>query len=175
MSIAIVHFSLYLFSIDILKFSKRCVLNTYKQFIFYNILQNIFQISVWETIFFKHSPKWQVDRNKYSPKWNRACHVWRVDIFLKLINKYQIPYFTDDRSIFFPPQHACFNLSKIWNPSKKISILFTVYLYFAVGFFSEQDWNYRCSWRYFFLNKAIKVWEKNVQHRKKINIQWLKC
>ena len=61
LSIAIVHFSLYLFSIDILKFSKRCVLNTYIQFIFYNILQNIFQISVWETIFFKHSPKWQVD------------------------------------------------------------------------------------------------------------------
>jgi len=29
LSIAIVHFSVYLFSIDILKFSKRCVLNTF--------------------------------------------------------------------------------------------------------------------------------------------------
>jgi len=45
---------------------------------------------VWETIFFKHSPKWRVDWNKYSPKWNRARHVWRVTFFFKLANKYQI-------------------------------------------------------------------------------------
>jgi hypothetical protein len=36
---------------------------------------------VWETIFFKHSPKWRVDWNKYSPKWNRARHVWQVTFF----------------------------------------------------------------------------------------------
>ena len=51
------------------------------------------QCSVWETIFFKHSPKWPVDWNKYSPKWNRACHVWRVTFFLNsptICNKYQI-------------------------------------------------------------------------------------
>ena len=43
--------------------------------------------------FFKHSPKWRVDWNKYSPKWNRACHVWRVTFFLNsptICNKYQI-------------------------------------------------------------------------------------
>jgi hypothetical protein len=33
-------------------------------------------------IFFKHSPKWRVDWNKYLPKWNRARHVWRVTFFL---------------------------------------------------------------------------------------------
>jgi hypothetical protein len=36
--------------------------------------------TVWETIFFKHSPKWRVDWNKYSPKWNRVRHVWRVTL-----------------------------------------------------------------------------------------------
>jgi hypothetical protein len=40
--------------------------------------------TVWETIFFKNSPKWRVDWNKYSPKWNRARHVWRVTFFLNL-------------------------------------------------------------------------------------------
>ena len=28
----------------------------------------ILAYSVWETIFFKHSPKWRVDRNYYSPR-----------------------------------------------------------------------------------------------------------
>ena len=49
--------------------------------------------AVWETIFFKHSPKWRVDWNKYSPKGNRARHVWRVTFFLnspRICNKYQI-------------------------------------------------------------------------------------
>ena len=43
---------------------------------------------------------------------NKSDHiaVWET-IFFKLANKYQIPYFTDDRSIFFPPQHAGFDLS----------------------------------------------------------------
>ena len=51
------------------------------------------KITVWETIFFKHSPKWRVDWNKYSPKWNKACHIWRVTFFLNsptICNKYQI-------------------------------------------------------------------------------------
>jgi hypothetical protein len=50
-------------------------------------------ITVWETIFFKHSPKWRVDWNKYLPKWNRVCHVWRRTFFLNsptICNKYQI-------------------------------------------------------------------------------------
>ena len=50
-------------------------------------------VAVWETIFFKHLPKWRVDWNKYSPKWNRACHVWRVTFFLNsptICNKYQV-------------------------------------------------------------------------------------
>ena len=33
-----------------------------------------------------------------------------------------------------------------------------VYLYFAVGLFLNKNSYYRCSWCYFFLNKAIKVY-----------------
>ena len=48
--------------------------------------------------FFKHSPsglKQVLAKMKYSS----PCLA--SDIFFKLANKYQIPYFTDDRSIFF--------------------------------------------------------------------------
>jgi hypothetical protein len=65
------------------------------------------------------------------------------------ILEYTVKYFTDDRSIYFFPPHAGFDLSptstyirmklKKSGITKKISIkmtiLFTVYLYFAVGFF----------------------------------------
>ena len=47
-----------------------------------SILHLILPISVWETNFFKHSPKWRVDWNKYSPKWNWVRHIWRVTFFL---------------------------------------------------------------------------------------------
>jgi hypothetical protein len=67
------------------------------------------------------------------------------DIFVKLANKYQIPYFTDDRSIFFPPQHAGFDLYKDEvkkkslkkNLDKNDDFVYSIYLYFAVFFFSE--------------------------------------
>jgi hypothetical protein len=45
------------------------------------ITKQVSGTAVWETIFFKHSPKWRVDWNKYSPKWNRARHVWQVTFF----------------------------------------------------------------------------------------------
>ena len=57
---------------------------------FWHLPSNLKLSTVWETIFFKHLPKWRVDWNKYSPKWNRAHHVWRVTFFFKLANKYQI-------------------------------------------------------------------------------------
>jgi hypothetical protein len=46
-----------------------------------------FDTTVWETNFFRHSPKWRVDWNYYSPRWKRACHVWRVKFYFKLANK----------------------------------------------------------------------------------------
>jgi hypothetical protein len=79
-----------------------------------------------------------------------------ISVFLfrkKTYNKFKvdckpsadIPYFTDDRSIFFFPQHAGFDLSSTSTYTRmklkksgipiKMTILFTVYLYFAVGFF----------------------------------------
>ena len=57
---------------------------------FWHLPSNLKLSTVWETIFFKHSPKWRVDWNKYSPKWNRAHHVWRATFFFKLAIKYQI-------------------------------------------------------------------------------------
>jgi hypothetical protein len=74
------------------------------------------QMSVLETIFFKHSPKWWVDWNKYSPKWNRARHVWRVTFFY---TRQQIPNF------FLTKLMTCQNLQ---NKLLNITVLFIWYL-----------------------------------------------
>ena len=52
------------------KSRKECCFNRFLSSVTYTLI-----LLVWETIFFKHSPKWRVDWNKYSPKWNRARHV----------------------------------------------------------------------------------------------------
>jgi hypothetical protein len=60
------------------------------------------------------------------------------DIFFKLANKYQIPYFTDDRSIFFSPQHAVFDLSKsLLQPRVHASVwwksyIIGIFIYFVI-------------------------------------------
>ena len=142
---------------------------------------------VWETIFFKHSPKWQVDWNKYSPKWNRARHVWRVTFFflnLPTNTKYSILR-TISRYIFslntlastYRPHRpiqgwSLKNLEFLKKISIKMTILFTVYLYFAVVFFLNKKTEIiDVLGVIFFLNKAIKVY-RGCNSGEKISIQW---
>ena len=108
-------------------------------------------MTVWETIFFKHSPKWRVDWNKYSPKWNRARQCLASDIFfnsptnakyriLRTIGRYLFPSTRWLRPIIhidLYKDEVKKNLESLKKISIKMTILFTVYLYFAVVFFSE--------------------------------------
>ena len=73
------------------------------------IFETVFYyFTVWETIFFKHSPIWRVDWNKFSPKWNRVRHVWRMTFFFN--SPTNTIFYGRWVDIFFP-QHADFDLS----------------------------------------------------------------
>ena len=52
--------------------------------------------------FFKHSPFLASGLKQVLTKMKYSSPCLASDIFVKLANKYQIPYFTDDKSSFFP-------------------------------------------------------------------------
>ena len=77
-------------------------------------------------------------------------------MFLKLANKYQILYFTDDRSISFPPQHA----GSLWLASTYSRMKLKKYGIHKKNLDKNDDFVYSiplfcCS--FFFLNKKTEI------------------
>ena len=104
----------------------------------------------WEPLVFKHLPKWRVDWNKYSPKWNTARHVWRVTFLLNspTNTKYRIlrmigRYFFASTRWLRPIVHIDLYKDEVKKKSLKKNLdknddfVYSIYLYFAVFFFSE--------------------------------------
>ena len=88
--------------------------------------------TMWKTIFFKHSPKWRVDWNKYSPNLNRARHVWRVTFFWKLANKYQINNSVMFNNLFCRFWHVINLVKKDQHSLKSCIDLFFIHFVFFV-------------------------------------------